>query len=97
MIEITIKVDPSFVEKAVGAAWARAFTIPEYNSDRGGAGWAEVTRQVERHIEGMDFSEMITRAAKAKIDDVVNEVVSRALRDAVKKKAKQMENDGTLL
>lgn len=96
MIELTIKLDTDKVEAAIREAWQREFRTPEYR-ENGGAGWQEVTRQVKAHIATLDLSALISTAAKARIDDVVNEVVTIALREKTKQRAKEMMRDGTLL
>lgn len=99
MIELTIKLDTEKVEAAVRDAWQREFRAPDgYRSgDAGGAGWQEVLRQVKVHIETLDLGAAISTAARARIDDVVNEAVTIALREKAKQRAKEMMRDGTLL
>lgn len=100
MIEITLKLDDDSVKSAIATAWQREFVAPTgYNgrNNEGGAGWKEVMRQVEAHIQSMDLSEAINLAARAKIAGVVDEAVTIALRERAKKLAKEMANNGTLL
>lgn len=99
MIELTIKLDTDKVEAAVREAWQREFRAPDgyRSSDAGGAGWQEVMRQVKVHIETLDLGAVISTAARARIDDVVNEAVTIALREKAKQRAKEMMRDGTLL
>ena len=99
MIELTIRLDTDKVEAAVREAWQREFRTPDgyRNSDSGGAGWQEVVRQVKAHIETLDLGAAIATAARARIDDVVNEAVTIALRAKAKQRAKEMMRDGTLL
>lgn len=96
MIEITLKLDEGFVKAAISKAWQREFEA-SYSRSEGGAGWKEVMRQVEAHIQNMDLSEAINLAARARIAGVVDEVVIIALRERAKKLAKEMANNGTLL
>lgn len=96
MIELTIKLDTDKVEAAIRDVWQREFRTPEYR-EGGGAGWQEVVRQVKSYIETMDLSEAIAKAARSKIDDVVNEAVTIALREKAKQRAKEMMRDGSLL
>jgi hypothetical protein len=96
MIELTIKLNDDDVRGAISKAWAREFAEPGYR-DSGGSGWQEVVRQVKHHIEQMDMSEMIAIAARARIDSVINEVVTTALREKAKQRAKEMTKGGTLL
>ena len=99
MIELTIKLDTEKVEEAIRVAWQREFSVPDAYSrgDKGGAGWQEVMRQVKEHIESIDLSEAIARAAKARIANVVDEAVTNALKEKVKQRAKEMMKEGTLL
>lgn len=100
MIELTIKLDTDKVEAAIRDAWQREFRPPEsgsYRQDQGGSGWCEVVRQIKKHVETLDLSSEITRIAKAKLADVVDEAVTQVLREKVKQRAKEMMRDGTLL
>lgn len=98
MIEITLKLDDEAVKAAIATAWQREFVAPSgYSRSEGGAGWKEVMRQVEAHIQSMDLSEIINLAARSKIAGVVDEAVTIALRERAKKLAKEMANNGTLL
>ena len=99
MIEITLKLDDEALKLAISTAWQREFSAPNagYSRSEGGAGWKEVMRQVESHIQSMDLSEAITLAARSKIAGVVDEVVTIALRERAKKLSKEMANNGTLL
>ena len=98
MIEITVKLDDDVVRTAVGAAWQQAFFKPDdrYRDRTGAPGYAEVVRQVNEHVRTLDLADMIAAAAKAHIAGVVDEVVTTALREHAKKKAKEMRADGTL-
>lgn len=84
MIELTIKLDTEKVEEAIRAAWIREFHQATGYRDESGAGWKEVQRQVKAHIETLDLSAVIAKAARAQIDDVVNQVVTEALRNKAK-------------
>lgn len=99
MIELTIKLDTDKVEAAIREVWQCQFKQPDRysNTNEGGAGWKEVMRQVKAHIETLDLSAAIATAARAQIDDVVNEAVTIALREKAKKRAKEMMRDGSLL
>jgi hypothetical protein len=97
MIELTIKLSTEKVEAAVREAWQREFRVPSGYHDAAGAGWQEVMRQVKAHIETLDISAAIAAAARARIDDVVNEAVTVALREKAKQRAKEMMRDGTLI
>ena len=98
MFEITIKLDTEMVEAAVKNAWQKAFLLPDrYANTNDAVGAAEVKRQVAEYIATLDLSDLIARAAKARIDDVVNVVVTSALREKAKQRAKEMLRDGTLL
>lgn len=98
MFEITVKLDSDAIEAAVKHAWQKEFLVPDrFVTGNGGDGLAEVKRQVREYIAGMDLTELIARAAKARIDDVVNEVVTAALREKAKQRAKEMARDGTLI
>lgn len=99
MVELTIKLDTDKIESAVREAWQREFRAPDgyRNGENCGAGWQEVVRQVKAHIETLDLGAAIATAARARIDDVVNEVVTIALREKAKQRAKEMMRDGTLL
>lgn len=97
MIELTIRLDTTKVEEAIRTAWQREFHASDNYRDAGGAGWQEVVRQVKEHIQTLDLSAAIAVAAKARIDDVVNEAVTVALREKAKQRAKEMMRDGTLL
>lgn len=97
MIELTIKLDTTKVEEAIRTAWQREFSVGDGYRDSGGSGWTEVKRQVVAHIATLDLSAAIAVAAKARIDDVVNEAVTVALREKAKQRAKEMMRDGTLL
>lgn len=97
MIEITVKLDDDVVRAAVGTAWQQSFMKQDnYRGQTGGAGYAEVVRQVNDHVRTLDLSSMIAAAAKAHIAGVIDEVVTTALREHAKKLAKEMRNDGTL-
>lgn len=99
MIEITLQLDDNIVKHAVTTAWASEFLSPDspYARGKDSSGWKEVMRQVMAHIEKMDLSEAINMAARAKLDGVIDEVVTIALRERAKKLAKDMVNNGTLL
>ncbi len=99
MIELTIKLDTDKVEAAVREAWQREFRTPDgyRGNDSVGAGWQEVVRQVKAHIETLDLSTAIATAAKARLADVVDEVVASVLREKARQRAKEMLRDGTLL
>ena len=101
MIELTIKLDTDKVEAAVRDSWQREFRTPDssssYSRDSGGAGWQEVMRQVKAHIETLDLGAAIATAARARINDVVDEAVTVALREKAKQRAKEMMRNGTLL
>ena len=96
MIELTIKLDTDKVEEAIRAAWQKEFLAPGYR-ECGGAGWLEVVRQVKAHIETLDLSPYIARIAKAKLEAVVDEAVTIALREKAKQRVKAMMIDGSLL
>lgn len=99
VIEITIKLDTEAVSKAVSEAWQQAFSFSPtgYSQrDKGGAGWQEVARQVRDFIATMDLTAEIQAAARARLANVVDEVVTTALREQVKQRAKEMKKDGTL-
>lgn len=92
-MKLEIEIDESLFRKAAEAAIAEQFAHQRYGKAFG----AEIIeRQVQAYVREFDFSPYIQAAAKAKIDDVVNQVVEQALRDAVKKRAKQMKDDGSL-
>lgn len=97
MIELTLKLDTTKVEEAIRTAWQREFHTGDGYRDAGGSGWQEVVRQVKAHIQTLDLSSAIAAAAKAQIDDVVNGVVTNALKEKAKQRAKEMMHDGTLL
>ena len=98
MIEITIRLDTEMVEASVKNAWQKAFLLPDrFGNNNDAYGTAEVKRQVAEYIATIDVSAIIARVAKAKIDDVVNEVVTVALREKAKQRAKEMMREGTLL
>lgn len=98
-IELTVKLDTDAVETAIREAWQREFRSPDpYSREaKGGAGWQEVMRQVQVHIRTLDVSDMIAALAKARLESIVDEAVTSALREMVKKKAKEMARNGTLL
>ncbi len=96
MIEITIKLDTDKVEAAIREAWQNEFRHTDgYGRGEDGAGWKEVVRQVKAHIDTLDLSEMISTAAKARLTSVVDEVVTIALREKAKQRAKEMMKDGS--
>lgn len=99
MIEITLKLDTDKIEEAMRSAWQLEFACPDrYNSrTQGGAGWVEVMRQVRAYIQEMDLSGAIAAAAKANLARVVDEAITMVLREEVKKRAKEMKKEGTLL
>jgi hypothetical protein len=97
MIELTIRLDTTKVEEAIRVSWQREFQSGDGYRDAGGFGWQEVVRQVKEHIQTLDLSAAIAVAAKAQIDDVVNDVVTVALREKAKQRAKEMMRDGTIL
>lgn len=97
MIELTIKLDTTKVEEAIRIAWQREFQTGDGYRDAGGSGWHEVMRQVKAHIATLDLSAAIATAARARIDDVVNEAITVALREKAKQRTKEMMRDGTLL
>lgn len=94
--EITIRLGTAEVEKAVRDEWQRAFTPPEYRGDATRPGWHEVQKQVAAHIQSLDLSKIIARIAAEKVCGVVDEIVTAHLREAAKKKAKEMNAMGTL-
>jgi len=99
-IEITVRLDDDIVKNAVNKAWTRAFSIPDpygRSSNDTEVGWQEVKRQVAEHVKTLDLSEMIADSARRQLAGVVDEAVTAALRDAAKKKAKEMRVNGTLL
>jgi hypothetical protein len=96
MISITVKVDENVIEQAVGRAFGESFRAPGYGMHHGGEGHEAVKRAVSECVRNMDFSEQIARAAKAKLQGIVEEVVAEAVRAAAKKRAKEMTADGTL-
>lgn len=99
MIELTIKLDTEKIEAAVREAWQKEFQSPDRyrNIESCGSGWKEVMRQVKAHIEALDLGPLIASAARARIDGVVNEAVTIALREKAKQRTKEMMRDGTLL
>lgn len=99
MFEITLKLDTELVETAVKKEWQKAFlTQDRYSSnDSVGVGVAEVRRQVNEYISTIDVSALIARVAKARLDDVINDVVTNALKEKAKQRAKEMMSDGSLL
>lgn len=94
-----MKLEIDIDEEILCAAAASAFRDQFRNSSYGRSdaiGIVLLTGAVENFVRKMDFAPYIQKAVKAKLDDVVNQVVEQALREAAKKKAKQMQTDGSL-
>lgn len=92
-MKLEIEIDESLFRKAAERAFAEQFAHQRYGQ---AFGTELIEKQVQAYIRQMDFTPYIQAAAKAKTDDVVNQVIEQALRDAAKKKAKQMQADGSL-
>lgn len=92
-MKLIIEINDSLFQKAAESAFAEQFAHQRYGK---AFGTEIIEKQVQEFVRKMDFSTYIQEAAKAKLDDVVNQVVEHALRDAAKKKAKQMQADGSL-
>lgn len=92
-MKLEIYIDDSLFRKAAESAFAEQFAYQRFGKAFG-------TELIERHakdyVSKMDFTPYIQAAAKSKLDDVVNQVVEQALRDAAKRKAKQMQAEGSL-
>jgi hypothetical protein len=97
-MEITIKLDSKVVETAVSKAWAEAFAPPQFRDSGGGYGYEEVKRQVKEYVaNNLDLSALIATEVKLRMSSVIGDIVESAIRDMAKKKAKEMEKNGTLL
>lgn len=92
-MKLEIEIDESLFRKAAESAFAEQFAHQRYGK---AFGTDILEKQVQDYVRKMDFTLYIQEAAKAKRDDVVNQVIEQALRDAAKKKAKQMKADGSL-
>lgn len=92
-MKLEIEIDESLFRKAAESLFSEQFVHQRYGK---GFGTDVVEKQVKAYVSNMDFIPYIQAAAKARLDDVVNQVVEQALRDAAKKKAKQMQVDGSL-
>lgn len=92
-MKLEIGIDEVLFRKAAEALFAAQFADQRYGKSFG----AELLeKQVQAYVSQMDFLPYIQAAAKAKIEDVVNQVIEQALREAAKKKAKKMQVDGSL-
>lgn len=94
-MKVELNIDDGILITAASSAFTDQFKTNTYGRDYG-IGIVLITKEVENFVRNMDFAPYIQAAAKAKLDDVVNQVVEQALRDTVKKKAKQMQSDGSL-
>jgi hypothetical protein len=92
-MKIEMEIDESLLSDAASSLFAENFSHQRFGK---AFGTQLLEKQVQAYICQMDFEPNIKAAAKAKLDDVVNAVVEQALRDAVKKKAKLMQADGSL-
>lgn len=93
MLKIEIEIDESLLSNAVKKIFAEQFAPQRFGKE---LGIEMIEKQVQDFVREMDFTPQIQAAAKAKRDDVVNQVVEQTLRDTVRKKAKQMKADGSL-
>lgn len=94
-MKVEVDIDEGILITAASKAFEEQFKTTVYGQNCG-IGIVLITKEVENFVRDMDFTPYIQKAAKAKLDDVVNQVVEQALRDAVKKKARQMQADGSL-
>lgn len=92
-----MKIEIEFDESLLRAAATTVF-VEQFSHQRFGKAFGTelIEKQVQAYVRNMDFTPYIQDAAKAKLDDVVNQVVEQALRDAAKKKSKQMQANGSL-
>lgn len=96
-IDVSVSLDTQQpVQQAVSQCMAQMFERPKYSGEKGGPGWELVRHQVMRYIEGLDLTEEIERAAKAKLPAMIDQVVIAALSSAIKKRAKKLQDSGQL-
>lgn len=93
-MKIEIDIDDSILSDAASKMFFEQFSHQRFGKALGAD---LLEKQVQAYVRQMDFAPYIQSAAKAKLEDIVNQVVEQALRDAVKKKAKQMQAEGSLL
>lgn len=94
-MKVEIDIDEGMLCDAAARAFRDQFTNSSYGRNEA-IGISLLTVATEDFVRKMDFAPYIQKAVKAKLDDVVNQVVEQALREAAKKKAKQMQTDGSL-
>jgi hypothetical protein len=94
-MKIEIDIDEEMLRTTAALAFKEQFKTSSYGRNDA-IGIVLLTGQVQDFVRNMDFAPYIQAAAKAKLDDVVNQVVEQALRESAKKKAKQMQADGSL-
>lgn len=94
-MKVEIDIDEGMLCAAASRAFRDQFTNSSYGRNEA-IGISLLTVAVENFVRNMDFAPYIQSAAKAKLEDIVNQVVEQALREAAKKKAKQMKTDGSL-
>lgn len=94
-MKVELDIDDGILITAASKAFEEQFKTTAYGQNCG-IGIVLMAKEVEDFLRTMDFPPYIQKVARAKLDDVVNQVVEQALRDAVKKKARQMQADGSL-
>lgn len=92
-MKIEIDIDESILSEAASRSFCAQFAPQRFGH---AFGVEQIEKQVQAYVRQIDFTPYIQAAAKAKLDDVVGQVVEQALREAAKKKAKQMHVDGSL-
>lgn len=94
-MKIEIDIDEEMLRTTAASAFREQFNNSSYGRNDA-IGVVLMTKAAEEFVRNMDFAPYIQAAAKATLDDVVNQVVEQALRGAAKKKTKQMQADGSL-
>lgn len=92
-MKLEIEIDDALFSNAATQLVAAQFALQRFGESFG----TELLKtHVHAYLRQMDFTPYIQAAAKAQLEPVVSQVVEQALRDAAKKKAKQMQADGSL-
>ena len=95
-ITVNIPAPEAAVIKAAERVWEMHLSPPNYGITPG-LGYEIVKKAVAKHLEEVDLGPIISRYVVARLEEVVDKVVTDLLREKVKAKGRQMIRNGELL
>ena len=95
-ITVNIPAPEAAIIKAVERVWEQHLSPPQYGGTPG-PGYEIVKGAAAKYLEEMDLGPIIRRYAVARLEEVVDKVVTDLLREKAKAKGRQMIRNGELL